>query len=89
ELLTRYNGAKDADTYIWERNLQLDVNTKMSNILLGTDISDINPDEFIDSVKLGSKYLSKNEYIVKMTSNPKTTQVGSSKTKLEVIPIID
>ncbi|WP_285121163.1 BspA family leucine-rich repeat surface protein [Lactococcus petauri] len=89
ELLTRYNGAKDADTYIWERNLQLDVNTKMSNILLGADISDINPDEFIDSVKLGSKYLSKNEYIVKMTSNPKTTQVGSSKTKLEVIPIID
>ncbi|WP_285004816.1 BspA family leucine-rich repeat surface protein [Lactococcus garvieae] len=89
ELLTRYNGAKDADTYIWERNLQLDVNTKMSNILLGTDISDINPDEFIDSVKLGSKYLSKNEYIVKMTSNPKTTQVGSSKTKLEVIPIVD
>lgn len=89
ELLTQYNGATDADTYVWERNLQLDVNTKTCNILLGTNVSDINPYDFIESVKLGDVELSKNEYTAKVTNNPKTTQVGSRIIKIEVTPKVD
>ena len=89
ELLTRYNGAKDADTYIWERNLQLDVCTKPSDIPLGTNITDIHPNEFIKSIKLGNKDLSENEYKVNIISSPKTTQVGSSKIIMKITPIMD
>lgn len=88
ELLENYDGSKDADTYVWEK-IKLEVHTKTPDIVLGTNISDIDPNDFIESVKLGDVELSKNEYIVKMTNSPKTTQVGSSKIKLEVIPIID
>ena len=89
ELLANYDGSKDADTYVWEKNLQLEVQTRPREILLGTKISDIDPNDFIESVKLGDVNLSKNEYIVKIKNSPDTTQIGSPEFSLEVIPEYD
>ncbi|WP_285124226.1 BspA family leucine-rich repeat surface protein [Lactococcus petauri] len=89
ELLANYDGSKDADTYVWEKNLQLDVQTKPADIPLGTNISDIDPNDFIDRVKLGDVELSKNEYTVKIKNSPDTTRIGSPEFALEVTPEYD
>lgn len=87
QLMQNYDGSKDADTYIWIN--ELEVETKTADIPLGTNVSDINPQDFIESVKLEGVKLSENEYTTKVTNNPKTTQVGSRTIKIEVTPKVD
>lgn len=89
EMMTKYEGSTDADTYVWEKNLQLEVQTRPLDILLGTNISDIDPNDFIDRVKLGDVELSKKEYTVKIKNSPDTTRIGSPEFSLEVIPEYD
>lgn len=84
ELLNRYNGAKDADTYVWEKKLQLDVQTKQANIPLGTDISEIDLNDFIESVKLSDVELSKDEYTLELKNSIKTTKIDNQNVEIEL-----
>ena len=84
ELLNRYNGAKDADTYVWEKTLQLDVQTKPADIPLGTDISEIDLNDFIESVKLSDVELSKDEYTLELKNSIKTTKIDNQNVEIEV-----
>ncbi|MFQ6322503.1 BspA family leucine-rich repeat surface protein [Lactococcus garvieae] len=85
ELLENYDGSKDADTYVWEK-IKLEVQTKTPDILLGTSIFDIDPNDFIEGVKLGDVELSKNEYTVEIKNSPNTMLIGSRQFSLEVTP---
>lgn len=84
ELLANYDGSKDADTYVWEKELQLDVQTKQADILLGTNVSDIDLNNFIESVKLGDTELSKDEYTLELKNNIKTTKIDNQNVEIEV-----
>ncbi|MFK4895359.1 BspA family leucine-rich repeat surface protein [Lactococcus petauri] len=90
ELVANYKNT-DADTFVWEKfgDFELSVETKPSDIPLGTNVSDIDPSDFIESVKLGDVELSKNDYTVKIKNTPKTTRIGSAQVSLEVTPKYD
>lgn len=89
EFMKKYNGSY-ADTYVWKlKEKQLNVETKKAEVPLGTNISDIDLNDFIENVKLGGVELSKDEYTVKIKNSPDTTRIGSPEFSLEVIPKYD
>lgn len=87
ELVDKYNET-DADTYVWEKFGELEVETKKAEVLLGSNLSDINYKEFIKSVKLGNRELNDNEYTVELEKDFSTSIIGDKQLKLAVKVIL-
>ncbi|MGY0180014.1 BspA family leucine-rich repeat surface protein, partial [Lactococcus garvieae] len=82
ELMNSYDGSKESGTYVWEK--KLDVSTKESTLLLGSDSSQLSADSLIDKVEYGGKTLSKEEYSVEFLSTPDTSKTGDQEFKIRV-----
>ncbi|HFK2761777.1 TPA: BspA family leucine-rich repeat surface protein [Enterococcus faecalis] len=86
ELMTQYDGSKDADTYVWQpvNNEVLVVEIKEGTVPLGTTGNLINPQEFVKTVRLGERELSSDEYTVELTNKPYTSKIGKYDCKIKV-----
>ena len=84
EFRVNYNKSH-ADTYVWKlKEKQLNVEAKIAEIPLGTNISDIDLNDFIESVKLDDVELSKDEYTIELKNSIKTTKIDNQNVELEV-----
>lgn len=83
ELVDNYKET-DADTFVWEKFGELEVETKNAEVLLGSNLSSIDYKEFIKSVKLGNRELNNNDYTVELEKDFSTSIIGDKQLKLTV-----
>lgn len=63
-------------------NLEIETNTP--DIFLGTKSKELEPKDFIKTVKLGEEEVSKEDYYVEFVEEPNTSELGASETNLKV-----
>lgn len=63
-------------------NLEIETNTP--DIFLGTKSKELEPKDFIKTVKLGEEEVSKEDYYVEFVEEPDTSELGASETNLKI-----
>ncbi|MDA3973007.1 L-type lectin-domain containing protein [Enterococcus thailandicus] len=63
---------------------QLEIETNTPDIFLGTKNKELDPKDFIETVKFGDKEISKEDYYVEFIEEPDTSEIGTSSTNLKV-----
>lgn len=83
EFMDNYDGSKDADTYVWEK--RLNITTKQLEYPVGTEVTEDDARKFVDSVKYGDTTLKQDDYTVSIIGDSSSLDtVGTEELKLKI-----